>query len=44
MAVFVTFETLEALTHRAVVDQPERLEDGALEGEIVDLLVRYILP
>ncbi len=44
LAVFVIVQTVEALTHRAVVEHPERLRDGALEDEIVDLLVRYMLP
>jgi AcrR family transcriptional regulator len=44
MAVFIIVHTVEALTHRAVVEHPETLADGKLEDEIVDLLVRYMVP
>lgn len=41
-AAFVLVTTVEAITHRAVIDRPELLESTALEEEICDLILRYI--
>lgn len=44
LASFVVVQMVEAVTHRAIEAQPDRLQDGSLEDELVDLLVRYLVP
>lgn len=41
-AAFIVAQTMEALTHGAVLHHPEWLRDNALADEITDLLVRYL--
>jgi AcrR family transcriptional regulator len=41
-AAFVLVTTVEAVTHRAVIDRPELLESSALEDEICNLVLRYL--
>lgn len=43
LASFVVVQLVEALTHRAIVEHPDKLQDGALEDELVDLLLRYLV-
>ena len=42
MMAFVVESTVEALTHRAVVEAPEWLRYGQLESEAVALLRPYL--
>ena len=42
MLAFVIETTIEALTHRAVIDSPHWLKSGELEAEAIALLVPYI--
>ena len=42
LAAFVVVQTLEALTHAAVVHHPDRLADGQLTREISTLVLRYL--
>lgn len=43
LAAFVIGQTLEALTHGAVVHHPGHLRDGALATEMTDLIVSYLV-
>lgn len=43
LAVFILERTVEALTHTAVIERPELLDDGQLEQEITNLLLSYLL-
>lgn len=40
--VFVVERTIEALTHAAVIESPELLQDGQLEQEISQMLLCYL--
>lgn len=40
--VFVIERTIEALTHAAVIEQTELLQDGQLEQEISQMLLSYV--
>lgn len=42
LAAFIVAQTMESLTHGAVLHHPERLADEALAEEITGLLVRYL--
>ena len=42
LAAFIVSQTLESLTHGAVLHHPERLGDEELAKEITDLLVKYL--
>jgi AcrR family transcriptional regulator len=42
LAAFVAVTSVEALTHAAVVYQPERLADPALIDEVTAMVVRYL--
>jgi AcrR family transcriptional regulator len=42
LAAFVAVTTVEAITHAAVVYQPERLADPALVDEATEMVVRYL--
>lgn len=43
LAVLILERTVEALTHTAVIERPELLNDGQLEQEITNLLLSYLL-
>jgi AcrR family transcriptional regulator len=43
LTVFIVGRTIESLTHRAVLDRPELLNDGGLEQEIAMLLLSYLV-
>jgi AcrR family transcriptional regulator len=43
LTVFVVGRTIESLTHRAVLDRPELLNNGELEQEITTLLLSYLV-
>lgn len=43
LAVIILERTVEALTHTAVIERPELLNDGQLEQEITNLLLAYLL-
>lgn len=43
LAVFILERTVEALTHTAVIERPELLNDGQLEQEITNLLLSYLV-
>lgn len=43
LTVFIVGNTIESLTHRAVLDCPELLSDGKLEQEITTLLLSYLV-
>jgi AcrR family transcriptional regulator len=42
VAAFVVVNSVEALTHAAVVDHPEYLESDTLIDEMTELVVRYV--
>ncbi len=42
LAATVVVQTIEALTHAAVVQQPERIVDDALAAEICEMILRYL--
>jgi AcrR family transcriptional regulator len=42
-AAYVLVSAVEAITHRAVLDQPERLTSKTLEDEICALVLRYLV-
>jgi AcrR family transcriptional regulator len=41
-AAFLLVTTVEAVIHGAILDDPKRLEDRALERELVSMLLRYL--
>jgi AcrR family transcriptional regulator len=43
LTVFIVGRTIESLTHRAVLDRPELLNDGELEQEMTALLQSYLV-
>lgn len=43
LTVFIVGNTIESLTHRAVLDCPELLNNGELEREITMLLLSYLV-
>jgi AcrR family transcriptional regulator len=43
LMVFIVGRTIESLTHRAVLDRPELLNNGELEQEITTLLLSYLV-
>ena len=43
LAVLIIERTVEALTHTAVIERPELLNDGQLEQEITNLLLSYLV-
>ncbi len=43
MAAFILVHAVQAVTHAAVLDRPEALDDEALADEIVDLVQRYLV-
>lgn len=43
LAVFILERTVEALTHTAVIERPELLNDGQLQQEITSLLLSYLV-
>jgi AcrR family transcriptional regulator len=43
LTVFIVRRTIESLTHRAVLDRPELLNDSKLEQEITTLLLSYLV-
>jgi AcrR family transcriptional regulator len=43
LTVFIVGRTIESLTHRAVLDRPELLNNGELEQEITTLLSSYLV-
>lgn len=43
LAVLIVERTVEALTHTAVIERPELLNDGQLEQEITNLLLSYLV-
>lgn len=43
LAVLIVERTVEALTHTAVIERPELLNDGQLEQEITTLLLSYLV-
>ena len=43
MAAFVLVTAVEAVTHNVVLNHAERLSTEALETEIGDLVLRYLL-
>lgn len=43
LAAFVLVHSVQAVTHAAVLDRPEALDDDALADEIVDLVRRYLV-
>jgi hypothetical protein len=43
VAAFVLVHAVEALTHTAVVEHPELLEDDVLTDEFTDLILRYMI-
>ncbi|WP_238947748.1 TetR family transcriptional regulator [Caldimonas brevitalea] len=42
LVAFVAESTVEALTHRAIIEGPRWLTTGALEAEAMDLLLPYL--
>lgn len=42
MAAFLAVGAVEAMTHIAVLRRPELLEDARFEGEVANLVVRYL--
>ena len=42
MAAFMLVSAVEAITHRAVLEDPEALKSKGLEDEICNLVVRYL--
>lgn len=42
LAAFLLVTTVEAVTHAAVIDQPERLDDPDFVSEVTALCVRYL--
>ena len=44
LAAFVVAQAVVSLTHKAVAERPETLEDGRLEGEVTDLVLGYLAP
>ena len=44
MAALVLSRAVSALVHSVVMDAPELLADPAFEDEVVDLVLRYLLP
>ncbi|XGV94719.1 MAG: TetR/AcrR family transcriptional regulator [Leptolyngbya sp. BL-A-14] len=43
LMVFIVGRTVEALTHAAVIEQPELLSSGQLEQEITQLVLSYLV-
>jgi AcrR family transcriptional regulator len=43
-AAFLLTTTVEAAIHAQILEEPEKLSDPAWERELVDLLLRYLLP
>jgi Tetracyclin repressor-like, C-terminal domain len=43
LTVFVLGCTVESLTHTAVIEQPQLLQDEQLEREITNLLLSYLI-
>ncbi len=43
-AAFIVAQTMESLTHGAVLHHPEWMNDSKLADEITDLLVNYLAP
>jgi AcrR family transcriptional regulator len=43
-AAFLLTTTVEAAIHAQIIEDPSRLSDAAWERELVDLLLRYLLP
>ena len=43
-AAFLLTTTVEAAIHAQIIEDPQRLGDPAWEAELVDLLLRYLLP
>ncbi len=41
--VFVIEQTIEALTHAAVIERSDLLQDGQLESEISQMLLSYLI-
>ncbi len=44
LGAYVLVKAAEALTHAAVIDRPELLGNGALEAQIVRLVLSYVRP
>jgi AcrR family transcriptional regulator len=43
LATFVLVTAVEALTHRATVDETGKFDDDALADEVTDMVVRYVM-
>ncbi len=43
LTVFILVQTVESLSHTAVIEHPEVLQDGQLEQEVSKLLLSYLL-
>jgi AcrR family transcriptional regulator len=43
LAAVIVVHTIEALTHRAVVERPDLLENDELKEEIAELIIRYLV-
>jgi len=43
LATFVIAHTVESLTHAAVIDHPELLEDNQIVDEMTDVVLRYLV-
>jgi AcrR family transcriptional regulator len=43
LAAFILVHSVQAVTHAAVLERPEALDDEALADEIVDLVRRYLV-
>jgi AcrR family transcriptional regulator len=43
MAALIVVQTIESLTHGAVINRPDLLENEELKDEIVNLIVRYLM-
>jgi AcrR family transcriptional regulator len=42
IATFLVIELVETATHKAVIDEPEMIENPRLAGEIASMIVRYV--
>jgi len=43
LAAFVLVTAVESLTHRAIVEDAHTFDEGALEQEVTDLVLRYVM-